>query len=177
MNLKIALQSWSRSHLFEFLFSGQSNAAKLIGIPEPPYGELNSLPAPEAEDVTSLALQNLLVNWKAEQSNLSADMLLNNRREVLQLSIRELTETVVLCKDHLEVTLSKSLVDRLGLNKTVCVSHPIKPRSVGKRNKIILNDAPLNTSNQEVILSVAKSWKLYQALSKVKVRSVQELAK
>ena len=103
-------------------------------------------------------------------------MLLNNRREVLQLSIRELTETVVLCKDHLEVTLSKSLVDRLGLNKTVCVSHPIKPRSVGKRNKIILNNTPQNTSNQELILCVAKSWKWYQTLSKGNVRSVQELA-
>ena len=41
---------------------------------EPPYGELTSLPAPEAEHVTSLALQNLLTDLKAEQSNLSADI-------------------------------------------------------------------------------------------------------
>ena len=86
-------------------FSKQSNAAKLIGIPEPAYGELTSLPTPESEDVTSLALQNLLVDLKAKQSNSSADMFFKNRREILQLSILELTETVVLYKDHLEVTL------------------------------------------------------------------------
>ena len=103
-------------------------------------------------------------------------MFLKNRQEVLHLSLRELTETVVLFKDRLEVTLSKSIVDRLGLKKTVCVSYPIKPRSVGKRNKIILSEAPLNTPNQNLILCVAKSWKWYQALSKGKVRSVQELA-
>ena len=79
--------------------------------------------APEAEHVTSLALQNLLTDLKAEQSNLSVDMFLKNRQEVLQLSIRELTETVVLFRDRLEVTLSKSIADRLGLKKTVCVSY------------------------------------------------------
>ena len=84
---------------------------------------------------------------------------------------------MVLFKDCLEVTLSKFIVDRLGLKKTVCVSYPIKPRSVGKRNKMILSEAPLNTPNPELILCVAKSWKWYQALSKGKVRSVQELAK
>ena len=78
---------------------------------------------------------------------------------MLQLSIRELTETVVLFKDRLEVTLSKSITDRSGLKKTVCVSYPIKPHSVGKRNKIILSEAPLNTLNQELILCVAKSCK------------------
>ena len=93
-------------------------------------------------------------------------MFLKNRQEVLHLSFLELTETVVLFKDRLEVTLSKSIADRLGLKKTVCVSYPIKPRSVGKRNKIVLNDGPLNTPNQELILCVAKSWKWYQALSK-----------
>jgi hypothetical protein len=104
-------------------------------------------------------------------------MFLKNRQEVLHLSFRELTETVVLFNDRLEVTLSKSIADRLGLNKTVCVSYPIKPRSVGKRNKIILSEAPLTTPNQELILCVAKSWKWYKALSKGKVGSVQELAK
>tara|TARA_B100001057_G_scaffold306916_1_gene307024 strand:- start:690 stop:986 length:297 start_codon:yes stop_codon:yes gene_type:complete len=39
---------------------------------EPPYGELTSLLAPEAEHVTSLALQKLLADLMAEQSNLSA---------------------------------------------------------------------------------------------------------
>ena len=79
-------------------------------------------------------------------------------------------------KDRLEVALSKSIADCLGLKKTVCVSYPIKPRSVGKRNKVILGDFPQNTPNLELILCVAKSWKWYQALSKGKVRSVQELA-
>ena len=104
-------------------------------------------------------------------------MFLKNRQEVLHLSLRELTETVVLFKDRLAVTLPKSIVDRLGLKKTVCVSYPIKPRSVGKRNKMILSEATLTTPNQELILCVAKSWKWYQALSKGKVGSVQELAK
>ena len=84
---------------------------------------------------------------------------------------------MVLFKDRIEVTLSETIVDLLGLKKTVCVSYPIKPRSVGKRNKMILREAPLNTPNPELILCVAKSWKWYQALSKGKVRSVQELAK
>jgi hypothetical protein len=57
-----------------------------------------------------------------------------------------------------------------------CSSYPIKPRSVGKRNKVILSNVPQNTPNLELILCVAKSWKWYQALSKGKVRSVQELA-
>ena len=42
---------------------------------------------------------------------------------------------------------------------------------------MILSEATLTTPNQELILCVAKSWKWYQALSKGKVRSVQELAK
>ena len=144
---------------------------------ETPYGELTSLPAPEAEHVASLALQKLLADLKAEQSNLLANMFLQKRQAVSQLSIRELTETVVLFKGRLEVTLSKSIVDRLGLKKTVCVSYPIKPRSVGKRNKIILSEASQNTPNEELILCVAKSWKWYQALSKGKVRSAKKLAK
>ena len=144
---------------------------------EPPYGELTSLPAQEAEHVTSLALQKLLADLRAERSDLSADMFLQIRQEVLQLSIQELTETVVLYKDRLEVTLSQSIVERLELTEPACSSYPIKPRSVGKRNKVILSDVPQNTPNLELILCVAKSWKWYQVLSKGKVRSVQELAK
>ena len=79
-------------------------------------------------------------------------------------------------KDRLEVTLSRSIAERLALTEPACSSYPIKPRSVGKRNKVILSDTPQNTPNQELILCVAKSWKWYQALSKGKVRSVQELA-
>ena len=94
----------------------------------------------------------------------------------MQLSLRELTETVVLYKDRLEVTLSKSIVERLELTEPACSSYPIKPRNVGKRNKVILSDIPQNTPNLELVLCVAKSWKWYQALSKGKVRSVQELA-
>jgi hypothetical protein len=143
---------------------------------EPPYGELTSLPAQEAEHVTSLALQRLLADLKAEQSDLSADLFLQIRQEVMQLSVRELTETVVLYKDRLEVTLSRSISERLELTEPASSSYPIKPRSVGKRNKVILSDIPQNTPNLELILCVAKSWKWYQALSKGKVRSVQELA-
>lgn len=46
-------------------------------------------------------------------------MFLKNRQEILQLSIRELTEAVVLFKDRLEVTLSKSIADRLGRKASV----------------------------------------------------------
>jgi hypothetical protein len=118
-----------------------------------------------------------LADLKAEQSDLLADRFLQIREEVMQLSVRELTETVVLYKDRLEVTLSKSLAERLELTEPACFSYPIKPRSVGKRNKVILSNLPQSTLNQELILCVAKSWKWYQALSKGKVRSVQELAK
>jgi hypothetical protein len=117
-----------------------------------------------------------LADLKAEQSNLSADLFLQIRQEVLQLSVRELTETVLLFGDRLEVTLSKSIAERLKLTEPASSSYPIKPRSVGKRNKVILSNVPQNTPNQELILCVAKSWKWYQALSKGKVRSVQELA-
>ena len=143
---------------------------------EPPYGELTSIPAPEAERVTSLALKELLAGLKAEQSDLSVDLFLQIRQEVMQLSIRELTETVVLYEDRLKVTLSKSIVERVELKEPAYSSYPIKPRSVGKRNKIILSDFPQNTPNLELILCVAKSWKWYQALSKGKLGSVQELA-
>ena len=94
----------------------------------------------------------------------------------MQLSVRELTETVVLYKDRLEVTLSDDMTQRLKLSATVRCSYPIEPRSVGKRNKVILSDIPQNTPNLELILCVAKSWKWYQALSKGKIRSLQELA-
>ena len=94
----------------------------------------------------------------------------------MQLSIRELTETVVLYEDRLKVTLSKSTVERLELKEPAYYSYPIEPRRVGKRNKVILSDFPQNTPNLELILCVAKSWKWYQALSKGKVGSVQELA-
>ena len=83
---------------------------------------------------------------------------------------------MVLYKDRLEVTLSQSIAERLKLTEPACSSYPIKPRSVGKRNNVILSNVPQNTLNQELILCVAKSWKWYQALSKGKVRSVQELA-
>ena len=122
------------------------------------------------------AIPGLLADLKTEQSDLSADMFLQIRQEVMQLSVRELTETVVLYKDRLEVTLSKSIAERLELTEPACSSYPIKPRSVGKRNKVNLSHVPQNTPNQELILCVAKSWKWYQALSKGKVRSVQELA-
>ena len=143
---------------------------------EPPYGELTSLPAQEAERVTSLALESLLQNLKSNQSSLSIDEFLKERQSVMRLSVRELIGTVVLYKDRLEVTLSKSIAERLELTEPACSSYPIKPRSVGKRNKVILSDIPHNTPNQELILCVAKSWKWYQSLSKGKVRSVQELA-
>ena len=123
-----------------------------------------------------MALQKLLADLKAEQSDLSADIFLQKRQEVIQLSVRELTETVVLYKGRLEVTLSRSISERLELTEPACSSYPIKPRSVGKRNKVILSNVPQNSLNQELILCVAKSWKWYQALSKGKVRSVQELA-
>ena len=38
-----------------------------------------------------------------------------------------------------------------------------------------MSEGSQNTPNQELILCVAKSWKWYQALSKGKVRYVQEL--
>jgi predicted HTH transcriptional regulator len=79
-------------------------------------------------------------------------------------------------KDRLEVTLSKSVAERLELTEPAFSFYPIKRRSVRKRNKVILSDTLQNTPNQELILCVAKSWKWYQALSKGKVRSVQELA-
>ena len=76
----------------------------------------------------------------------------------------------------LEVSLSDDMTQRLKLSATVRCSYPIEPRSVGKRNKIILSDALQLHPNQELILCIARSWKWYQALSKGKVRSVQELA-
>ena len=82
----------------------------------------------------------------------------------------------VLYKDRLEVTLSRSISKRLELTEPACSSYTIKPRSVGKRNKVILSNVPQNTPSQELILCVAKSWKWYQALSKGKVRAIQELA-
>jgi hypothetical protein len=86
------------------------------------------------------------------------------------------TETVVFYKDRPEVTLSQSIAGSLELMEPACSSYPIKPRNVGKRNKVILSDIPQNTPNLELVLCVAKSWKWYQPLSKGKVRSVQELA-
>ena len=56
-------------------------------------------------------------------------------------------------------------------------SYPIEPRSVGKRNKIILSDALQQHPNQELILCIARSWKWYQDLIKGKVESLQELTK
>ena len=144
---------------------------------EPPFGELTSLPAQEAERVTSLALKKLLENLTSNQSNLAADVFLKERQSVMKLSIRELTETVVFYKDRLEVTLSKDITERLKLRESASCSYPIEPRSVGKRNKIILSDALQHTPNQELILCVVRSWKWYQDLTEGRVRSLQELAK
>jgi len=83
---------------------------------------------------------------------------------------------VVLYKDRLEVILSKDITERLKLREPAHCSYPIEPRSVGKRNKIILSDAPRHTPNQELILCVARSWKWYQDLTKGRVRSLHELA-
>ena len=82
----------------------------------------------------------------------------------------------VLLVGLLEVSLSDDMTQRLKLSATVRSSYPIEPRSVGKRNKIILSDALQLHPNQELILCIARSWKWYQALSKGKVRSVQELS-
>ena len=142
-----------------------------------PFGELTSLPAQEAERVTSLALKKLLENLTRTQSNLAADVFLKELQDVMRLSIRKLTETVVLYKDRLEVTLSKDITERLKLNGPACCAYPIEPRSVGKRHKIILSDALQHTPNQELILCVARSWKWYWDLTKGRVKSLQELAK
>ena len=83
----------------------------------------------------------------------------------------------MLYKDRLEVTLSDNITQRLKLNTPVRCSYPIEPRSVGKRNKIILSDALQQHPNQELILCIARSWKWYQDLTKGKVKSLQELAK
>ena len=144
---------------------------------EPPFGELTSLPAQEAERVTSLALKKLLENLSSNQSSFAADLFLKERQDVMRLSIRELAETVVLYNDRLEVTLSKDITERLKLSGPSCCAYPINPRSVGKRHKIILSDALQHTPNQELILCVARSWKWYQDLTKGRVKSLQELAK
>lgn len=144
---------------------------------EAPYGELTSLPAQEAERVTSLALKSLVQNLNSDQSSLATDGFLIERQSVMKLSLRELTGTVVLYKDRLEVTLSDDITQRLNLLEPVRCSYPIEPRSVGKRNKIILNDALQLHPNQELILCVARSWKWYQDLTKGRVKSLQELAK
>ena len=86
--------------------------------------------------LTSLALQKLLADLKAKQSNLPADMFLQVRQEIMQMSLRELTETVVLYEDRLEVKLSKSIVDRLKLEEPASASYPIKQRSVGKKRQV-----------------------------------------
>ena len=127
--------------------------------------------------MTSLALKKLLENLTSNQSSLAADVFLKERQDVMKLSIRELTETVVLYKDRLEVTLSKDITERLKLRVSTSSSYPIEPRSVGKRHKIILSDALQHTPNQELILCVARSWKWYQDLTKGRVKSLQELAK
>tara|TARA_B100001173_G_C15889327_1_gene504917 strand:- start:469 stop:624 length:156 start_codon:yes stop_codon:yes gene_type:complete len=51
--------------------------------------------------VTSFALKKLLENLTSNQSSLAADVFLKERQDVMELSIRELTETVVLYKDRL----------------------------------------------------------------------------
>ena len=69
------------------------------------------------------------------------------------------------------------VTQRLKLSTPVRCSYPIEPRSVGKRNKIILSDALQQHPNQELILCIARSWKCYQDLTKGIVKSLQELAK
>ena len=83
----------------------------------------------------------------------------------------------VLLVGLLEVSLSDDMTQRLKLSATVRCSYPIEPRSVGKRNKIILSDALQLHPNQELILCVARSWKWYQGLTKGRVKSLQELSK
>ena len=127
--------------------------------------------------MTSLALESLLQNLNSNQSSLATDEFLKERQSVMRLSVSELTGTVVLYKDRLEVTLSDNITQRLKLRKPVLCSYPIEPRSVGKRNKIILSDALQQHPNQELILCIARSWKWYQDLTKGKVKSLQELSK
>jgi len=122
-------------------------------------------------------LESLLQNLNSNQSSLATDEFLKERQSVMRLSVRELTGTVVLYKDRLEVTLSDNITQRLKLSTPVHCSYPIEPRSVGKRNKIILSDALQQHPNQELVLCIARSWKWYQDLTKGKVKSLQELAK
>ncbi|MDA8636722.1 recombinase family protein [Rhodobacteraceae bacterium] len=63
---------------------------------EPPYGELTSLPAQEAERVTSLALKSLLQDLNSDQSSLATNEFLKERQSVMRLSVHQLTGTVVL---------------------------------------------------------------------------------
>ena len=122
-------------------------------------------------------MRNLFKASVSSKSSLATDEFLKERQSVIRLSVHELTETVVLYKDRLEVTLSDNITKRLKLNTPVRCSYPIEPRSVGKRNKIILSDALQRHPNQELILCIARSWKWYQDLTKGKVKSLQELAK
>ena len=62
-------------------------------------------------------------------------MFLKTHQEVLQLSVRERMKTVVLYKDRLEVTLSKSIAERLALTEPACSSYPIKSRGLGKKKQ------------------------------------------
>ena len=66
---------------------------------EPPYGELTSLPAHEAERVTAQALKKLLSELEPQQSSLPTEVFLQIRVEVSALPLHELTGTVILYRD------------------------------------------------------------------------------
>ena len=143
---------------------------------EPPYGELTSLPAQEAERVTAQALKELLSELEPQQSSLPTEVFLQIRAKVSALPLNELIGTVILCRDRLDVTLAEVCTAKLGLSKQPSYSQPIAPRSVGKRNRLILTSDPQSRPNKELILAVAAAWDWYRKLTKGQVPSLGELA-
>ena len=143
---------------------------------EPPYGELTSLPAQEAERVTAMAIKELLSTLEPQQSSLPAEVFLQTRAEVSGLPLHDLTGTVVLYCDKLDVTLAEVSSAKLGLSKPPSYSQPIAPRSVGKRNRLILTSDQQPRPNTELILAVAAAWEWYKKLTKRQVPSLGELA-
>ena len=143
---------------------------------EPPYGELTSLPAQEAERVTAQALKELLSELEPQQSSLPTEVFLQIRAEVSALPLHELIGTVILYRDRLDVTLAEVCTAKLGLSKQPSYSQPIAPRSVGKRNQLILTSDPQPRPNKELILAVAAAWDWYRKLTKGQVSSLGELA-
>ena len=143
---------------------------------EPPYGELTSLPAHVAERVTAQALKELLSELEPQQSSLPTEVFLHTRAEVSALPLHELIGTVILHRDRLDVTLAEVCTAKLGLSKQPSYSQPIAPRSVGKRNRLILTSDPQPRPNKELILAVAAAWDWYRKLTKGQVSSLGELA-